>query len=346
MRSEKSKAIKIKKRETELTRNFLIKNNLIRNDLKIYRNDKFIYIPIKEVNKIVNDFEIVDINFEKRKKKINSYKNYLLDLKDLNIKLPKSYDVIGNIILIRLSDELGELQYKIGDSLLKSHKNIKTVCCIKPVSGEFRTRNLTIIAGNNNTKTLHNEFGLKYYLDIDKVYFSPRLANERKRISNFVKKDEVIVDMFAGIGPFSIMIAKYSNPKKIYLVDKNKYAIKYARKNIIINNVLEKIVTLNIDAKYIMRYLKDIMANRIIMNLPFSAFKYFEKALKIAANNVVIHYYDILKNDNIDNRINELRYIAEKNGFNIEHFKINKIKSYSPHEFYMGIDITAKRMPT
>jgi len=205
---------------------------------------------------------------------------------------------------------------------------------------------LSIIAGDENTKTLHNEFGLKYYMDINKVYFSPRLANERKRISNIVKKDEIIVDMFAGVGPFSIMIAKYSNPKKIYLIDKNKFAIKFAKKNIMINNVIDKIVTLNIDSKNIKKYLKDDKVDRIIMNLPFSAFNYFEKALKIAANNVVIHYYEILNDEYIDNRKNELKYIAEKEGFNIEDLKIRKIKSYSPHEFYIGIDITAKRMPT
>ena len=82
------------------------------------------------------------------------------------------------------------------------------------------------------------------------------------------------------------------------------------------------------------------------MNLPFSAYNYFQYALKIAANNVIIHYYDILSDENIDNRINELHSIAKKNRFNIKFFKIWKIKTYSPHEFYIGIDITAKRVPT
>ena len=60
---------------------------------------------------------------------------------------------------------------------------------------------------------------------LKETYFSPRLANERKRITSLVKPGETVVDMFAGVAPFSIMIAKYANPKIIYAIDKNKDAI-------------------------------------------------------------------------------------------------------------------------
>lgn len=346
MESEKTKGIKITREETEKTRKFLIKKQLIRSDLKIKKDENFNYIPIKKLTNDIEDFEIVEIIFEKQKTKYCSYKDYLSIDKKLKNKLPNSYDIIGNIILIKLSDELIKYQKIIGEALIKTNKNIKTVCRIDPVSGELRTRKLSIISGDKNTISIHNEFGLKYYIDVSKAYFSPRLANERKRISELVKKDEIIVDMFAGVGPFSIIIAKYSNPKKIYLVDKNKYAIKFAEKNILINNVLDKIEVLNIDAKNIEKYMlkNNEKADRIIMNLPFSAFNYFTNALKIAAYDAIIHYYDILNEDEINDRINELYKIAKNNKFNIKNIEIRKIKSYSPREFYIGIDITAKKI--
>ena len=89
---------------------------------------------------------------------------------------------------------------------------------------------------------------------------------------------------------------------------------------------------------------KKINANRIIMNLPFSSHKYFNNALKILAEEGIIHYYDIINDDEIINRIDYLKKISKKNNFNIKHFDIIKIKSYSPHEFYIGIDITAKKI--
>ncbi|MFE3845866.1 class I SAM-dependent methyltransferase family protein [Thermoplasmatota archaeon] len=229
--------------------------------------------------------------------------------------------------------------------MIKAHKNIKTVCRIDPVSGELRIRNLSIISGSKNTETIHNEFGLKYNIDVSKAYFSPRLATERMRITNLVKPEEVIVDMFTGVAPFSINIAKYANPRKIYAIDKNKYAIEYAKKNIRINNVLDKIEVIHSDAKKVDDILneKNEKANRIIMNLPFSAKSFLPYAFKISKEKIIIHYYDIIKEEDINNRIKELKKIAKVNKYKIINFNIRKIKTYSPREFYICIDITAKK---
>jgi len=238
------------------------------------------------------------------------------------------------------------LKYKkeIGDALLSTNKNAKVVCLVEPVKGELRTRDLEIIAGEKRTKTVHKEYGLNFEVDIKKTYFSPRLASERKRIANLVKPDEVVVDMFTGVAPFSIMIAKYSNPKIVYAFDKNPFAIKFAEINIKKNKVLDKIHLIKSDAKYSYKIIKE-KADRIIMNLPFSSYKFFNSALNICKNKCIIHYYDILKDNEIEKRINFLKKVANKKGFKLEELVIHKIKSYAPREFYIGIDITAKKMP-
>ena len=277
--------------------------------------------------------------------KTKSYKGIIKIPQNLKKDLPTSFDVIGDIILVKLRDNLNKYKKQIAQALLKNHKNIKTVCLIHPVSGELRTRKIEIIGGEKRTKTIHKEYGLNFTVDIQKAYFSTRLANERKRITDQVKDNEIVVDMFTGVAPFPIMIAKYAKPKIIYAFDKNKDAIKYAKENIKINNVLDKVEAIYIDALNVPKYLKEknIKADRIIMNLPFSVFDFFPKALQIIGNKSVIHYYEILTDENLDIRTRKLEGIAKKHGFTLAFNSIRKIKSYSPREFYIGIDITAKR---
>ena len=117
--------------------------------------------------------------------------------------------------------------------------------------------------------------------------------------------------MFTGIAPFPIMIAKYAKPKIIYAFDKNKNAIKYAKENIKINNVLDKVELVCTDALNIPQYLKErnVKVDRIIMNLPFSSFNFFSKALQIIKNEGVIHYYEMLTDEDFDVRIKKLEEI-------------------------------------
>jgi len=273
---------------------------------------------------------------------LKSYKD-LLSLPDtLKSKLPKSYDVIGNVLILKLDGELIKYKSEIGESLIKINKNVKTVCLTQPVKGELRTRDMEVVAGENSTETIHKEFGLRFKVDAKKTYFSPRLATERKHVTEQVEDGETVVDMFAGVAPFSIMIAKYANPKIVYAFDKNKDAALYAKENVKINNVLDKVEVIHMDAKKAHSILKQ-RANRIIMNLPFSAHLFFEYALKIIDNYCVIHYYDILKEEETESRMDYLKKTAEKNDIDIIKFNIRKIKTYAPREFYIGIDITAKR---
>jgi tRNA (guanine37-N1)-methyltransferase len=275
----------------------------------------------------------------------NSYKDITKIPKKLKDKLPTSFDIIGNIILIKLENNMLEYKIEIANALLQTQKNIKTVCLIHPVSGELRTRQIEILSGENNTETIHKEYGVVFYLDVSKVYFSSRLSSERKRIADLVKKNEIIVDMFAGVAPFSIMIAKYAYPKIIYAIDKNKDAIEYAKINITKNRALDKIDAIHDDARIFLKklYKKNVRADRIIMNLPFSAFEFFEDALNVINKNAIIHYYDIIIEDDIQRRIDKLKKLGKENNIHISNFNVRRIKSYSPREFYIGIDITAKK---
>ncbi len=342
----RAKALKVKAKDVYKIRRYLIKKDLIFKNLKFLKYKKFVYIPVKTITPEINSYQITEQDFQIIKKKPKSYKDLISLPKNIIEKLPTSYDIIGNIILIKIPLLLLKYKKQIGKALLEANKNIKTVCLSYPISGELRTRKIEVIAGQNNTKTSHFEYGVKYELDIKKTYFSPRLANERKRIADQINKGETIVDMFTGIAPFSIIIAKYSNPKIIYAIDKNKDAIKYAKQNIKANKLLDKIELVNADAKEVKDILnkKGVKADRIIMNLPFSSYLFFKNALNIASRSCMIHYYNIVKEENIEKRVNSLKKISEKQNFKLVKLNVKKIKTYAPRVFYIGIDITAQKI--
>jgi len=342
-----AKGICVKLEDGDKIRKLLFKKNQVRRNLKIKKDEKFIYIPVEKIPKELQSYKVEDIEFEKINAKPRSYKDIISISDNLKNELPTSYDIVGDIILIKLKEELLNYKKEIGEALLKVNKKIKTVCLIEPVKGELRIRDLEIIAGIKKTKTIHHEYGLKFELDVSKTYFSPRLSTERKRVASFVKPNEIVVDMFTGVAPFPIMIAKYANPKIIYAIDKNKNAVSYAKKNIFLNNLFDKIEILCIDSKKV-KYILDKRkqkADRIIMNLPFSSFSYFKHALQIISYVCVIHYYEILNEEKIEERIDELKKIANQNNILISITNIRKIKTYAPREFYIGIDITAKHKP-
>jgi tRNA (guanine37-N1)-methyltransferase len=352
-----SYSIKVPLRYAQNIKQIINKYKIKNNNVKLKKDKKFIFFPIifknniKE-NKILEEIklttkkaEIILNDFEENKKIIKTYKENLNLPNNLKKYLPTSYDIIGNIALIKLPAELIKYKNKIGESILKSKKNIQTVYLIKPIKGELRTRNIEIISGKKQTKTIHKEFGLKFYVDVKNTYFSPRLSNERKRIASLVKPDETIVDMFTGVAPFAVMIAKYSKPKIIYAIDKNKKAISLAQQNIKINKVVDKITLFNDDSKNIGKILEKEkkIVDRIIMNLPFSAYDFFTYALDIISDNCIIHYYTMEEENKIKNKIKDLKKIAKLKKVDLINYKINKIKSYSPREFYMGIDIKVKK---
>ena len=345
MDTETAIGVQVGLRQAEKARRYLSENNLLRKDLKVSKDNSFIYFPVKEASHISNSYKIIEKEFETNELKPKSYKEIVSIPDNLKQDLPTSYDIIGDIILIKLPENLIKYQEEIGKSLLKTNKNIKTVCLTQPVAGELRTRNVKVISGEKRTKTTHKEYGLTFNVDVKKTYFSPRLATERKRVANLVKPNEVVVDMFAGVAPFSIMIAKYASPKVIYAIDKNEDAVKSARQNIKRNNVLDKIEAIHTDAKEICRILnqKNAKADRVIMNLPFSAHMFFTSALEIINDNGTIHYYDIQKEDKIQERINELKKAAKENRVVLKNLDVRKIKTYAPREFYIGLDITVRK---
>ena len=196
-----------------------------------------------------------------------------------------SYDIVGDIAILRLTEESRKYSKIIAEAILNVHKNVKTVLAqTSPVSGDFRLRKLEYVAGEDKTVTVHRESGCQFSIDVAKCYFSPRLFFERMRIAKLVRNEEVVVNMFAGVGCFSIIIAKYSNAKKVYSIDVNPAAYHLMQENIRINSVFERVVPILGDAKDIIQTKLNRSADRVLMPLPEKALEYLPYAILALRN--------------------------------------------------------------
>ena len=312
--------IKVPKFEGEKTRRQLNNLNLIDNNYKIQIVDGYLYIPIKDTGGALEQF-----HFEK------------CELKPTKKTLPKkvgvSYDVIGDIAIIDYFEDAK----RIAQDILKTRKHIKVVlAATSPVKGNYRLKDFVIVAGEHRTATFHKEFGNILFVDVSKAYFNPRLSTERNRVAGLTKSDEVVVDMFAGVGPFTIMFGKRA--KKVVAIEINQDAFNYLRKNVELNK-LKNVDSFLGDAKHLSSEFRGI-ADRIIMNLPHSAFEFLEQATSILSElGGTIHYYDIKEEACFTQIIGEIKKVIEKNCRSIADVSVKKVRSYAPGQFIIVIDV-------
>lgn len=161
------------------------------------------------------------------------------------------------------------------------------------VYGFDRLREYEVIAGLSNTETVHKEHGRRFNLDLGKVCFSLRLSYEDSRVASQVEEKETVVDMFAGVGPFSVLIAKTHRDVKVCAVDVNPDALRYLERNVVVNGVLGKVIPILGDARETVPERLHGVADRVIMNLPGKAIEYLEAACEATKpQGGVIHYYE------------------------------------------------------
>jgi tRNA (guanine37-N1)-methyltransferase len=205
-----------------------------------------------------------------------------------------SFDIVGDIAIIKTPSDSDANAEAVAKQLMAVHKNVKTVLCqTSPIAGDFRVRKLRLLAGENKTTTKHKEAGCTFTVDVEKCYFSPRLSHERSRIAKLVHSGETVVNMFSGVGCFSIVIAKTVPQTTVYSIDVNPTAIQYMQENIRLNRVYGKVHPLQGDAKEIIQAQLHGVADRVLMPLPEKALEYLPVAVSaLKQRGGWVHYYD------------------------------------------------------
>ncbi len=341
--------LSVKKIYGEKARVFLIKHKLLNEEYKVKTIGDRVYFPIKtdirleEVLKELPGAELSDNVFELKAK---TRTPPLRDLLSTSLPgydrrlLPRSYDVIGDLMLIELKEELWGERFKIGSIIKENFKHIRGVFAKKGITeGEFRIREIECISGECNPVTVHVENGCKYHLDLTKVYFNNRLSSERLRVAEQVTPAENVVDMFAGVGPFTILIAKKG--AKVNAIDINPEAIFYLKKNIIENHVEGNVNAFLGRAEEIVEEYLVNKADRVIMNLPSSSINYLKHACKsLKEKGGVVHLYFFSGLKELDLKLRQVELLIKESAYDIKEKTIRRVREIAPFKYIYVLDLT------
>jgi tRNA (guanine37-N1)-methyltransferase len=331
----KSLCVVVPKKKAEPVRQRLMSKGILKKELQIRSDSRNVYLPVSQ--RVDLGYPVETRDFDETEEQIKDYR-VLVDLPDeLRRYLPSSYDVLGSIAIVKISDEVLPNASEIGKAIIATQKAINTVCVDVGVADEFRTRRIRVIAGEKVLETVHKEYGLVFKMDVSKVFFSPRLATEREIVANQVSPGETVIDMFAGVGPFSIMIAKTRDPAVVYAIDSNPDAVKYMEENIDLNKV-KTVKPILGDAREKIAGLEP--ADRIIMNLPHSARNFLPEAIRALKPGGIVHFYEIMEEGEIETRMNEMRSLAVKEDRVMKQLARREVKSYSPSLNFYAFDLS------
>jgi len=204
--------------------------------------------------------------------------------------LPAGFDRIGHIVVLNLPQELISKSDEIARAILNI-KGVRTVALrTEPIAGRERRPNLKVIAGAQMTETLHKEHGCLFKLDVAEVMFSAGNIFERARVAKLVRPGEVVLDMFAGVGQFSIPIARHSKPRKVYAIELNEVAHRYLRENVRLNRVGDIVEPKLGDCAKVAPL---GAADRVIMGMLHVTHEYLPLAMRaLKPSGGVIHYHE------------------------------------------------------
>jgi len=254
--------------------------------------------------------------------------------------LKGSFDIIGDVAVIEIPEELEAKEKEIADALKKVHKHVKTVCRkMSKRKGKYRLREFKIISGSK-TETVHKEHGCQFRIDVSRVYFSPRESHERQQIAEKIKSGETVMVMFAGIGPYAIIMAKKNkNIKKIYAIEMNPDAFEYMKENIRINKAGDKIIPVlgDVDEKCPEYFGK---CDRVVMPLPKGAYDYLQLAMQcLKKNGGWIHFYYWAPEHGFEEIKELVRQTAKAVGKSVKRIEIRKVLPYKPKVWKICLDI-------
>jgi tRNA (guanine37-N1)-methyltransferase len=278
--------------QAESVRRILRARGLLRQGIRVTRSEQEVLFPVLSPPEPPLEGTCVEEReFPTEAAVPHSYRELITLGPALQALLPRAFDVIGDVVLVRLPPELAAHADEIGSALLRFVPGARRVGWDRGVRGEARLRTLTPIAGTGSWRTRYRENGLEFVVDPEVAYFSPRLAGEHERISSEVRPTESIWDLCCGVGPFALTIARKSGARRIVAVDSNPAAIALLREN-----ATRLGVTGRIEARTepLDRFLPSAgTADRVILNLPHEGIKYLPSVSVAVAPGGTVHYYEV-----------------------------------------------------
>ena len=327
--------VRVPREEGEAARRELAESDLIESEFEIVVEDGWLYLPVGDPAAVPETFDVVDHDVPARDTQTTP-----ADI----LGFEPSYERLGDVALLEEDDT--ERAQQIAAAIVDSDLPLKTVLNkASKIKGEERVRDWEVLAGDG-TETVHREYGCEFVLDIAEVYFSPRLATERHRVAAQVEAGEHVFDMFAGVGPFAIPMAKQGG--EVVAVDVNPQAVEYLRENARRNDVEARVTAIEGDVREVVagsigERAYAGWADRIVMNLPHSAGDFLDSAVRLAGEECVLHYYDIQHEDDLFGPGTRAIRAAVGDAYDVVVLTERVVRSYSPHEWNVCLDVRLTR---
>ncbi len=333
--------VKVFKIDAEKTKKKLMQLGVLDFNHTVFRDKENVVFPVTKKVKVGT---VVQRSFQKQQK-IPVFRELLakfLTKKELDM-IPSSFDVVGDIAILDLPVELKSKKSKIGKAFLLSQPHVKTVVTKKGIhEGEFRLQKTTHLAGVRKKETSLVEFGVHIALDVDKVYYSVRLANERMRIASLVKRRENVLVMFSGCAPYCLLIDKHSEAKAIVGIEKNPVAHKYAEINMAKNKARNIELIKGDVLKIIPRMRRKF--DRILMCLPRDNERFLDLVFKIAKSPCVLHFYDFCGQEELEKPLQKIKDTCKKYGWKVVKHKIFVCGNFAPYVHRVCVDAVLKKV--
>ncbi len=250
------------------------------------------------------------------------------------MKLPKSYDVIGNIAILKFPEKIkAEEKKRVASKLLHEMRSIKTVFeKTEKIKGKLRKLRLKHLAGIKKTETIHKESGCLFKVDVKKCYFSPRLSDERIVIARKVKMNDKVLVMFGGVAPYAIVISKLSRCKKIVSVEIGKECCKYARENIKLNK-LNNVEIIKGDVKKVIKIYKKEKFDVVVMPRPNLKEDFLKEAFLSVSKRGKFFYRVFGKNEDLEEMIEKIKKEAKKRNEKVKILSVRKSGEIAPYKY-------------
>jgi len=328
------KAVRVPKRDAEKVRRLAERIGAKDKGRLIVSDGDFVEIPIYDgFEDYFKGYEIVEQSNPVFAKKRNLYDVLKEKIpRELWEKIPRRYKIVGDIILVKVPDELEKYKRVIGEELLRLHPRCKAVWRDKGKQGMLRKPNVELLAGEGSV-TVHKENGCLFKLDVTKVMFSVGNQGERMRMAKIVEEGEIVVDMFAGIGYFSIPIAVHSKPKSVYAIEINPDSYEFLLENIELNGVKSVIPILG-DSMHVT---PEEVADRVIMGHLF-CHDFLPTAIRALRGEGIIHYHESVPEAVINRPIERVKRACERMGRRVKILNFRKVKNYSPGVVHVVVD--------
>jgi len=252
----------------------------------------------------------------------------------------RAYDIFGNIAVVKFSKKVKLKDKKqFANKILKDNKSIKTVLeKVGKFKGRLRKMQTKYIVGEKTKEVLYRENGCSFRFNIDKTYFSPRLSGERKEIAGLIKRNAQVLIMCAGVGPYSIVIAKNSKAKKVVSNEINREANKYAKLNVELNKLKDKVEIVPGNIKKIASRIKGKF-DVIVMARPQLKDSFLKEAFMLSKKSTKIYYYDFCKMEDTNKIIEKVEKEAKKYKKKIKILKVKNAGEIGPYRVRLRVDV-------